>query len=79
MAKAHIRKIGLLVFVSRMITFLVFPKPVYSPDYLNGRFLNFDLFSFSGWRLRSWPTPLLYSIFSDIHFNCRNLLTDIVK
>lgn len=71
MTRANIRKIALLVFVSRLLTFIVFPKPVYFPDspgYSNGKFLNFDLVSLSGQSLRAWPTPLLYSILPNINF-----------
>jgi len=67
--RLNIAKIGLLVFVSRIVTFVIFPNPIFYPDspgYSNGKFLNFDLVSLTGDNSRSWPTPLLYSILPNI-------------
>ena len=69
MTRLNIAKIGLLVFVSRIVTFVIFPNPIFYPDspgYSNGKFLNFDLVSLTGDNSRSWPTPLLYSILPNI-------------
>ena len=70
MTRLNIAKICVLVFVSRIVTFVIFPNPIFYPDspgYSNGKFLNFDLVSLTGDSFRSWPTPLLYSILPNIN------------
>jgi hypothetical protein len=52
--------------LSRLISFIAFPNPSIFPDsstYLSEKFMDFGLVSFSGNSIRSWPTPLFYSIF----------------
>jgi hypothetical protein len=69
--RLNIAKVAVLVFVSRIVTFVIFPNPIFYPDspgYSNGKFFNFDLVSLTGDSSRTWPTPLLYSILPNINF-----------
>ena len=52
------------IWLSRIITFLAFPRPVTAPDsstYYTGNFLDFSLVSLTGHAARGWPVPLIYA------------------
>lgn len=54
----------LLIWTTRIITFLAFPNPVSAPDsvsYYSGRFFDFHLVSLTGHAGRGWPIPAIYS------------------
>lgn len=54
-----------LIFLSRIITFVAFPKASLLPDsgsYASEKFPDFSLVSFMGHAMRGWPTPLLFSL-----------------
>lgn len=54
----------LILWVSRITTFIAFPQPVSAPDsgtYYLGEFLNFDLVSLTGHAARGWFIPAIYS------------------
>ena len=55
----------LILWVSRITTFIAFPMPVSAPDsgtYYSGEFLNFDLVSLTGHAARGWFIPAIYSL-----------------
>ncbi len=53
-----------IVFFSRFLTFIARPQASTSPDsstYFTGRFLDFELVSFTGHSSRGWLVPLIFA------------------
>ena len=53
-----------IVFFSRFLTFFSHPQAAMSPDsstYFTGRFLDFELVSFTGHSSRGWLVPLIFA------------------
>ena len=54
----------LILFFSRLLTFISRPQASTSPDsstYFTGRFLDFELVSFTGHSSRGWLVPLIFA------------------
>ena len=55
----------LLIITSRIATYVAYPKGFRSPDtmtYYSGKFLNFDLVSFTGNSSRGWVVPMIFAL-----------------
>jgi hypothetical protein len=55
----------LIIWMNRILTFVIFPAPVITPDsasYLPPENLDFSHFSILGNSVRPWPTTLLYAV-----------------
>ena len=53
-----------ILWISRLVTLIAFPKPVTSPDsstYYSGQFLDFNLVSVTGHAARGWFVPAIFS------------------
>lgn len=56
---------AVLIFLSKLATWSVFPNPSIQPDsatYQPNSWLNFELISFTGHAQRGWAVPLLYAL-----------------
>jgi hypothetical protein len=56
----------LLIFITRLASWIAFPEPRLSPDsesYSTAGWLDFSLVSFYGDATRGWPVPFFFSLF----------------